>query len=486
MSTEFNYPLAALAELERNPKGVTLTTPTEKMTNGQLARLIRLYAHHMALRGVTRNSTVVLALRNGPTGYIAAMAANLLGARWVGMFPNLPFAELRTTHFFHGSDRPRGLRHPGLYEIDASWAEEPVGLPFGAGAEPTGFQSASDIAYYTRSSGSTGAPKHMAKTAGQVSGFMNMPYMATSKGIAPLAPVLSSMTFRNITAAILYKTRVVLIDLRPDDKGAVLRLQKAGADFVIGSPTQIDALCRGTPPLKNRLGEARVGGAIMTHKAIAHWLNYFEALTLSYGSREGGGGGTLRLSDISEETVIAYTPRAGAEVEVVDEEGHPCPAGQAGILRFRSPNMVSGYIGAPEINAEVFRDGWFYPGDLGVIDADGRFRVLGRIKDQLNLGGIKFNAIDIDERAQAVDGVVDAMCFAAPNETGVAVLNLCVVAEAGYAAAELAAAIRESCARFNRSITITHIYLVPRLPINENGKHVRREGPDLVRGLLAV
>ena len=67
-----------------------------------------------------------------------------------------------------------------------------------------------------------------------------------------------------------------------------------------------------------------------------------------------------------------------ATVEVSDEEGNVLPAGQEGIIRISTTSMVTSYIGEPEAAAKAFRDGWFYPGDIGYQLETGDFYVTGR------------------------------------------------------------------------------------------------------------
>jgi acyl-CoA synthetase (AMP-forming)/AMP-acid ligase II len=70
----------------------------------------------------------------------------------------------------------------------------------------------------------------------------------------------------------------------------------------------------------------------------------------------------------------------------------------------------SEYLDDPEASAKVFRDGFFYPGDLAVRRGDGRIRVLGRIADVLTVGGNKIPVAPI-ERAVEEALRVDAVCI---------------------------------------------------------------------------
>lgn len=57
-------------------------------------------------------------------------------------------------------------------------------------------------------------------------------------------------------------------------------------------------------------------------------------------------------------------------VEIVNEEGEVLPAGKEGIVRIRSDYGVNEYFNDPEETARAFRDGWFYPGDMGYVTKD--------------------------------------------------------------------------------------------------------------------
>ena len=77
------------------------------------------------------------------------------------------------------------------------------------------------------------------------------------------------------------------------------------------------------------------------------------------------------------------------EAEAVDEEHRPVPPGEVGRIRFKAPYMSQSYIDDPETTARMFRDGWFYPGDVGRVRAERQLQILGRVDDLINIGGLK-------------------------------------------------------------------------------------------------
>ncbi|WP_264273072.1 (2,3-dihydroxybenzoyl)adenylate synthase [Duffyella gerundensis] len=85
------------------------------------------------------------------------------------------------------------------------------------------------------------------------------------------------------------------------------------------------------------------------------------------------------------------------EVWVADEQGNPLPTGSTGRLMTRGPYTFRGYYQSPDHNAASFDDNGFYcSGDLIAIDAEGYIRVQGREKDQINRGGEKIAAEEIE------------------------------------------------------------------------------------------
>ncbi len=111
-------------------------------------------------------------------------------------------------------------------------------------------------------------------------------------------------------------------------------------------------------------------------------------------------------------------PSPFVEVEVVDDSGARAPPGAIGVIRVRSTDCTDGYIDDDEANARFFRDGWFYPGDVGSLSSEGRLRVEGRLDEVMNFGGAKFMPHVIEAAVLACAGVRDAGVFTLPDASG--------------------------------------------------------------------
>lgn len=105
------------------------------------------------------------------------------------------------------------------------------------------------------------------------------------------------------------------------------------------------------------------------------------------------------------------------EVRVVDDEGVVVEAGTTGHLLTRGPYTIRGYYRADDHNAAVFdADGFYRTGDLVSVTDTGHLVVEGRAKDQINRGGEKVAAEEIENHLLSHPAVHDAAVVAVPDE----------------------------------------------------------------------
>jgi len=157
------------------------------------------------------------------------------------------------------------------------------------------------------------------------------------------------------------------------------------------------------------------------------------------------------------------------EVQVVDEADRPRPAGQIGLLRIRILDGVSGYLGDEAASQEFFRDGYFYPGDLAVLHADGRLALCGRVTDVINVLGNKIATAPIEAALQQrLD--VDAVCLLSlPRPGADDEVHIAIESGRALSQAELQAAANDQLKIFGQ----VHFHLLQQLPRNRMGKVLR-------------
>jgi acyl-CoA synthetase (AMP-forming)/AMP-acid ligase II len=106
---------------------------------------------------------------------------------------------------------------------------------------------------------------------------------------------------------------------------------------------------------------------------------------------------------------------AGPEVRVMGPEGRLLGPGETGEIVIRGPSVTRGYENNPTANAEAFAHDWFHTGDQGIMDAEGFFRITGRLKEIINRGGEKIAPIEVDEVLMEHPAVLQAVTFATPH-----------------------------------------------------------------------
>jgi acyl-CoA synthetase (AMP-forming)/AMP-acid ligase II len=105
----------------------------------------------------------------------------------------------------------------------------------------------------------------------------------------------------------------------------------------------------------------------------------------------------------------------GVDVGVVDSADQLLPAGQAGEVVIRGPNVMRGYLGRPEESAAVLRGGWLHTGDVGRFDGDGYLTLVDRIKDLIIRGGENIYPKEIEDVLYAHPAVLEVAVVGRPD-----------------------------------------------------------------------
>ncbi len=111
-------------------------------------------------------------------------------------------------------------------------------------------------------------------------------------------------------------------------------------------------------------------------------------------------------------------PVSGTRARIVDAESgtRVLAPGEEGELVLQGPQVMLGYWRRPEETANALRDGWFHTGDLAAMDAQGYFRILGRKKEMINVGGFKVYPDELDHVLMAHPAVLESATVGLPRE----------------------------------------------------------------------
>ena len=162
-------------------------------------------------------------------------------------------------------------------------------------------------------------------------------------------------------------------------------------------------------------------------------------------------------------------PGLFCEARVIDETGREVPAGAAGEVAVRGPNVLAEYWRAPEATAEALRDGWFHTGDIARRDAQGYFTIEDRKKNMIVSGGENIYPAEIERVLLAHPAVAEAAVIGIPDPRWQEVPFAFVVSRAGAEASAdgLRAHLQTQLARFKLPRDFA---FVDELPRNALGK----------------
>lgn len=162
----------------------------------------------------------------------------------------------------------------------------------------------------------------------------------------------------------------------------------------------------------------QVGGARLSEAVARRIVTTFRCrLQQVFGMAEG----LVNYTGLEDDPERIFTTQGRPmspddELKVVDADGEELAAGEVGELLTRGPYTIRGYYRSPEHNARAFdQDGFYHTGDLVEMTTDGYVRVVGRKKDQINRGGEKIPAEEIENLLLQHRAVVHAALISMPD-----------------------------------------------------------------------
>ena len=172
------------------------------------------------------------------------------------------------------------------------------------------------------------------------------------------------------------------------------------------------------------------------------------------------------------------------ELKVMDETGAELPQGERGELLVRGTSMFRGYWNRPEINAELFDNGWFRTGDVAYLDDEGYLYIVDRIKDLIIRGGENIGCGQVEAALLLHADVQEAAVYAVPDERLGEEVGATVYGSATLDTDALRESLREHLARFAvpRYIQVS----AEPLPRTASGKIFKRQLRDEAIAAMAT
>ena len=295
-----------------------------------------------------------------------------------------------------------------------------------ASAEPSGgwpHIDEEDLACILYTSGTTGLPKgvehtHASALAAGLAWCDAFSLTATDVVQSPF-PIYSGAGLHFNGLAALWADAAFVVDT-PEVETALARLARYRSTVYTAVPSiylyWLDHPARAGADFGS-LRAIGYGGATMPTPTILDLRQAFPDLALmqTYGSTEGGPGGTYLPPEYAMARLGSIGNRVAGRfnrVRVVDETGSDVGPGQQGELLMGGASMMRGYHRDPDATAAVVQDGWVRSGDMVRFDEEGFLYFVDRKRDIIVRGGLNISTVEVEEALLQHPDVSEAAVFA--------------------------------------------------------------------------
>jgi acyl-CoA synthetase (AMP-forming)/AMP-acid ligase II len=222
--------------------------------------------------------------------------------------------------------------------------------------------------------------------------------------------------------------RPVVVARQFTPAGLVEQIRRHLVTNVSLAPTMIDAVIDHLDATGGTLAPLRsisYGSSAIAPTLLARAVERFGTdFNQGYGMTELAGNAVFLgpddhrrgLAGHPELLASAGRPGPGVEVRLLDDHGHDVPAGAAGEIAVRAPQVMAGYWRAPEADAASFCDGWFRTGDVGRFDGAGVLSIVDRKKDIIISGGENVSSREVEDRLAGHPDIAAVAVVGAPDE----------------------------------------------------------------------
>jgi long-chain acyl-CoA synthetase len=225
---------------------------------------------------------------------------------------------------------------------------------------------------------------------------------------------------------------------------------------------------------KNLVVSAGGGTAVQSSVAKLWFDKTGCAIAEGYGLSETSPIATSNPVTITEYSGSIGLPVPSTWLKLLDDDGNEVPAGQAGEIAIKGPQVMAGYWQRPDETAKVMTpDGYFKTGDIGVMDERGYFKIVDRKKDMILVSGFNVYPTELEDVVSQMDGIMECACVGVPDaKAGEAVKLVIVKRNPEVTEAQVRAYCRENLTGYKQPKVVEFRTELPKTPV---GKILRRE-----------
>lgn len=453
---------------------------------GEIFDIIRRLACALSKRGVRSGDVVALIIKDDLNSLIFQLAVARIGATFLTLSPNTPSArciELFDTVNAAWIVSDVNVTNLGLpsFTVDEVLLDAKAELDEADCVD----QSPAHPWIIVIGSGSTGKPKLIPVTHSQQISRMRLgqkwlPYKQSDVFVSLITLDFYTTKQRYLEAFLLgasvcfVKNQISLLtNLIEQRKVSVV----FGSVFHLEHMLSLSAEIRSCYKVLTAMIVAGSTASMNFRQRVVQHL--CERLFVIYGTNEASIACVTSIAELLKIPGNVGRPYPGFVIEIVDSEGKNLPAGTTGLIRMKSDCIINGYLKDEVATRERFRDGWFYPGDLGELTTDGQLIFKGRADDLMIMNGINIYPLEIEYALSAHSCVKQVVAFPVHHDVHQDIPASAVVLHDGAVVDEqtlhrfAAEKLGSACPRI--------LLILDKIPLTDRGKVDRKALLDIVR-----
>jgi long-chain acyl-CoA synthetase len=469
---------ALLLSADRSSSHAAIIDGPLTLRYSQLVDAVDGAADRLVRAGVSPGASVGLLLPNGADFAIWFFAITRLAAVAVPLSDALRTRELAAHLAQVGVSALVTNRALSESAVAACAAADQPSLPvLMAGHEPlegrctADSPSAEHAALALRSSGSTGVPKLVIRTHRNL--LFETERVVEALGLGPGDRVLGVTPFshvnglmRSLVASVIAGATLVT-RARFERSGVARVIEQHRISVFVGVPFMFEMLADARWPTPVDLSSLRIcisASAPLKPAVSRRFYDRYGCRVLQlYGTTETGSIAVNLGADAADVLESVGRPLPGIDVRIFGENGDTLPPRMHGTIGIRSPAAATEYRGSTEAT-HAFRDGWFFPGDVGYADESGRIYLTGRTSLFINRGGFKVNPQEIESVLEEHPLVREAAVVGVETAAGDQRVRAYVVVDAPCAEAAIIEFCRQRLADYKLPSLIEFRDSLPRSP----------------------
>jgi long-chain acyl-CoA synthetase len=349
-------------------------------------------------------------------------------------------------------------------------------------------RAAEDVALIMYTGGTTGRPKGVMLSHENLR--WNAVTVAEATGIRPQTSSLLALPVAHlfgmiatITGQVLGTRGILLEWFTPD--GVLEAIQTHRVEYLPLVPTMMTLLLQhpgadqyDTSSLRTVFASA---APVPIELAEAFEKTFDCEVLEGYGQTEAAPAIALMRPGLPKKAGSTGPPLPGVDVRIEDDDHRQVDRGEVGEICARSPGIMLGYHGLPDVTRDTLAHGWLHTGDMGYLDQDGYLLVTDRKKDLIIRGGFNVYPRDVEDLLLEHPGVQEVAVVGRPDhEMGEEVVAFVVkVPGQDPSEEELLAFAEERLAKYKRPKEVRFAGGLPKSPI---GKVLKKDlRADLAR-----